>query len=397
MLTLDAGDTIQGTPLAYYYAKVDPITGERQAPDGRRDERRSATTPPRSATTSSTTASTRCAPSSAARLPAARRERASTPATGGRPSRRTSSRQFSPAHGRDRQGRHPRPDQPRHRDLGQGQRRGQDGVPRAGRAGEEVRARAASDGLRRGRRRRPLGRRHVLVVRRRAALPGERRHAGRRSRCPASTRSWSATPTTRSRSASSTQRRRPASRCCSREPLLLGHAAWPSWTSSLEATQARPAGGCRRATARRLLNSNTVAEDPKVAARRCRTSTTRSSTTSTPSIGTSTQAMSGRAGRRRGRADHRLRQLRAGRRGQGRPGRRRRGAAGAVDRGAVQPGSASFPPGDVTVRDVAGLYIYDNTLLGVKVTGAQVRDYLEYSAQYFKPVTDRRPVHRWPR
>src|SRR6478736_1201410 len=26
-LTLDAGDTIQGTPLAYYYAKIDPITG----------------------------------------------------------------------------------------------------------------------------------------------------------------------------------------------------------------------------------------------------------------------------------------------------------------------------------------------------------------------------------
>ncbi|WP_246354829.1 hypothetical protein [Nocardioides ungokensis] len=27
ILTLDAGDTIQGTPLAYYYAKVEPITG----------------------------------------------------------------------------------------------------------------------------------------------------------------------------------------------------------------------------------------------------------------------------------------------------------------------------------------------------------------------------------
>ena len=27
MLTLDAGDTIQGTPLAYYYARIDPITG----------------------------------------------------------------------------------------------------------------------------------------------------------------------------------------------------------------------------------------------------------------------------------------------------------------------------------------------------------------------------------
>ena len=48
---------------------------------------------------------------------------------------------------------------------------------------------------------------------------------------------------------------------------------------------------------------------------------------------------------------------------------------------------ASFPAGEVTVRDVAGLYIYDNTLLGVRVTGAQVRAYLEYTARYFKQVS----------
>ena len=48
---------------------------------------------------------------------------------------------------------------------------------------------------------------------------------------------------------------------------------------------------------------------------------------------------------------------------------------------------ASFPAGQVTVRDVAGLYIYDNTLLAVLVTGAQVKDYLEYSARYFKQVS----------
>jgi 2',3'-cyclic-nucleotide 2'-phosphodiesterase/3'-nucleotidase len=42
--------------------------------------------------------------------------------------------------------------------------------------------------------------------------------------------------------------------------------------------------------------------------------------------------------------------------------------------------------GPLTIRDVAGLYIFDNTLLSVKVTGAQVRDYLEWSARYFKPV-----------
>lgn len=43
--------------------------------------------------------------------------------------------------------------------------------------------------------------------------------------------------------------------------------------------------------------------------------------------------------------------------------------------------------GPLTIRDVAGLYIFDNTLLSIKVTGAQVRDYLEWSAQYFKAVS----------
>ncbi|WP_406831557.1 5'-nucleotidase C-terminal domain-containing protein [Pedococcus sp. KACC 23699] len=45
---------------------------------------------------------------------------------------------------------------------------------------------------------------------------------------------------------------------------------------------------------------------------------------------------------------------------------------------------AAIPAGNVTVRDVAGLYIYDNTLLGIRFTGAQVKAYLEYSAIYFE-------------
>ncbi|GAA5165562.1 bifunctional metallophosphatase/5'-nucleotidase [Ornithinimicrobium tianjinense] len=48
--------------------------------------------------------------------------------------------------------------------------------------------------------------------------------------------------------------------------------------------------------------------------------------------------------------------------------------------------TALFPAGDVTIRDMAGLYIYDNTLEAVTMTGAQVRDYLEYSAKYFATV-----------
>jgi 2',3'-cyclic-nucleotide 2'-phosphodiesterase/3'-nucleotidase len=53
--------------------------------------------------------------------------------------------------------------------------------------------------------------------------------------------------------------------------------------------------------------------------------------------------------------------------------------------------AAAIPAGDVTVRDVAGLYIYDNTLLGIRFTGAQVLAYLEYSARYFKQVASAGP------
>lgn len=52
---------------------------------------------------------------------------------------------------------------------------------------------------------------------------------------------------------------------------------------------------------------------------------------------------------------------------------------------------AAIPAGNVTVRDIAGLYIYDNTLLGIRFTGAQVKAYLEYSAAYFKTVTGTGP------
>ncbi|WP_330289874.1 bifunctional metallophosphatase/5'-nucleotidase [Streptomyces sp. NBC_00576] len=48
--------------------------------------------------------------------------------------------------------------------------------------------------------------------------------------------------------------------------------------------------------------------------------------------------------------------------------------------------SADIPKGDVTIRDVAGLYIYDNTLYGKKLTGAQLKDYLEFAAKYYHQV-----------
>ena len=52
---------------------------------------------------------------------------------------------------------------------------------------------------------------------------------------------------------------------------------------------------------------------------------------------------------------------------------------------------ANIPAGQVSVRDVAGLYIYDNTLLGITFTGAEVKAYLEKSAVYFKQVTGTGP------
>jgi 2',3'-cyclic-nucleotide 2'-phosphodiesterase/3'-nucleotidase len=54
--------------------------------------------------------------------------------------------------------------------------------------------------------------------------------------------------------------------------------------------------------------------------------------------------------------------------------------------------TAVFPQGDVKIKDVAGLYIYDNTLEAVVLTGAEVRAYLEYSAKYFKTLAPADPV-----
>ena len=49
--------------------------------------------------------------------------------------------------------------------------------------------------------------------------------------------------------------------------------------------------------------------------------------------------------------------------------------------------AAAIPAGEVSVRDVAGLYIFDNTLVGVRMTGGQLRDLLEESARYFRQVS----------
>ncbi|WP_445284519.1 bifunctional metallophosphatase/5'-nucleotidase [Streptomyces sp. DSM 118148] len=45
--------------------------------------------------------------------------------------------------------------------------------------------------------------------------------------------------------------------------------------------------------------------------------------------------------------------------------------------------TSEIPAGDVTIRDLSSLYVYDNTLVAKLMTGAQVRAYLEYSAGYY--------------
>ncbi len=45
---------------------------------------------------------------------------------------------------------------------------------------------------------------------------------------------------------------------------------------------------------------------------------------------------------------------------------------------------AGFPDGEVHLRDVSGVYPYENTLWAVRISGQQLREFLEHSARYFQ-------------
>ena len=45
---------------------------------------------------------------------------------------------------------------------------------------------------------------------------------------------------------------------------------------------------------------------------------------------------------------------------------------------------AGLPDGEVHLRDVAGVYPYENTLRAVRISGQQLREFLEHSARYFQ-------------
>jgi 2',3'-cyclic-nucleotide 2'-phosphodiesterase/3'-nucleotidase len=53
---------------------------------------------------------------------------------------------------------------------------------------------------------------------------------------------------------------------------------------------------------------------------------------------------------------------------------------------------ARIAKGPVTVRDIAGLYVYENTLAVLEVTGQQLKDALEHSAKYFKTYIPGKPA-----
>lgn len=50
--------------------------------------------------------------------------------------------------------------------------------------------------------------------------------------------------------------------------------------------------------------------------------------------------------------------------------------------------SLTIAAGDITVGTVAGIYIYENFLNAVELTGSQIKDYLEFSSKYFNVITE---------
>ena len=53
---------------------------------------------------------------------------------------------------------------------------------------------------------------------------------------------------------------------------------------------------------------------------------------------------------------------------------------------------ARIPKGPITVREIAGLYVYENTLVVLEVTGKQLKEALEHSAKYFRAYEPGKPA-----
>jgi 2',3'-cyclic-nucleotide 2'-phosphodiesterase/3'-nucleotidase len=176
-----------------------------------------------------------------------------------------------------------------------------------------------------------------------------------------------------------------------REVLLSEPLYWGMRVSVMDLDLVRSGRGWKvKSSSATLLNSNTVPEDAAIAAL-VRPAHEKVLTYVNGVVGTCTQAMSAATSRYQDTAAMDFINLVQGQ------------AVKAALVGTPQAGlpvlsiaapfnkDAAIPAGDVTVRDVAGLYIFDNTLLGITLTGAQVKDYLETSAAYFKQVSGTGP------
>ncbi len=53
---------------------------------------------------------------------------------------------------------------------------------------------------------------------------------------------------------------------------------------------------------------------------------------------------------------------------------------------------AKLDSGDITVAEMAQLYPYDNTLRAIRISGKQLRDYLEFSSRYYTGISNGRPA-----
>jgi 2',3'-cyclic-nucleotide 2'-phosphodiesterase (5'-nucleotidase family) len=62
----------------------------------------------------------------------------------------------------------------------------------------------------------------------------------------------------------------------------------------------------------------------------------------------------------------------------------RRKAGAQLSAAAAFDVQAGLPDGEVHLRDVAGVYPYENTLRAVRISGQQLREFLEHSARYFR-------------
>jgi 2',3'-cyclic-nucleotide 2'-phosphodiesterase (5'-nucleotidase family) len=70
----------------------------------------------------------------------------------------------------------------------------------------------------------------------------------------------------------------------------------------------------------------------------------------------------------------------------------RRRAGAQLSAAAAFDVQAGLPAGEVHLRDVAGVYPYENTLRAVRISGQQLREFLEQSARYYRTYEPNAPI-----